>query len=406
MSLRHLVETAPCLRLWPRSSLSGATYCGVRRSSCDNLQMRVFVSSLISGFEPLREAAAAAITTLGDDVVRAEDFQASPDSPQQACLAGVREADAVVLILGGRYGFVQQSGLSATHEEYREARDMRPVLVFIQNDAQPEPKQAEFLREVRGWERGHYTVEFSEADDLRTRVTRALHEFSLASESSPMNEIELLERAQSLLPSRHHSNHPQTFVAVAPGPIRSVLRPAELEDEQLRRFLLTEALTGDDAVLTPSAGTDEEIRGDTIQLRQAQAERFVSLDESGRLLIAHPALEADRWRTGIASIIEEDVVALIERSMRFAARVLDRVDQPRRLTHVALVVAVVGSGYLPWRTRAQHQASPNSAGVGLGSSGDVVVSLTPPVRRRAALVHDTAALAQDFAVRIRRERNA
>ena len=368
--------------------------------------MRVFVSSLISGFESLREAAAAAITTLGDEVVRAEDFHASPDSPQQACLAGVREADAVVLILGDRYGYVQQSGLSATHEEYREARELGPVLVFIQRDAQPEPKQSEFIREVQGWERGHYTAEFSDPEDLRSRVTRALHDFQLANESRPLNETELLGSARSLLPAQHQTNRPAVLVAMAAGPPRAVLRPAELEDEHLRRFLLAEGLTGDDAVLTPSAGTDVAVRGDTIYLRQPQAERLISLDETGRLLIAQPASEDAGWRSGVPSIIEEDVVAAIERSLRFTARVLDRIDSPRRQTYVAIVVAVVGAGYLPWRTRAEHQANPNSAGIGLGSSSDVVVSLTPPVRRRPALVHDTTALAQDFAVRIRRGLNA
>ena len=99
--------------------------------------MRVFISSLITGFESLRDAAASASATLGHEPVRAEDFQASPDSPQQACLAGVRGSDVVVLILGERYGVVQQSGLSATHEEYRVARESRPVLVFIQQARNP-----------------------------------------------------------------------------------------------------------------------------------------------------------------------------------------------------------------------------------------------------------------------------
>ncbi len=50
--------------------------------------MKVFVSSVIRGFEPFREAAVRAAQTLGHEVIRAEDFGASPDSPQQVCLAG------------------------------------------------------------------------------------------------------------------------------------------------------------------------------------------------------------------------------------------------------------------------------------------------------------------------------
>src|SRR3954466_7233563 len=88
----------------------------------DNRTMKVFISSLIRGLEAFREAAASGITTLGHRPVRAEDFGAAPDTPQQACLAGVRDADALVLIVTATYGHVQASRLSATHEEYREAR--------------------------------------------------------------------------------------------------------------------------------------------------------------------------------------------------------------------------------------------------------------------------------------------
>ena len=119
------------------------------------VSVRVFVSSLMSGdFDTLRDAACDAISLLGYEALRAEDYVASPTSAQVACLAGVRSADAVVLILGSQYGVPQASGLSATHEEYREARETsRPVFAFIAADAQRTPAQAEFIREVRDWER-------------------------------------------------------------------------------------------------------------------------------------------------------------------------------------------------------------------------------------------------------------
>ncbi len=217
--------------------------------------MKVFLSSLISGYGALREAAASGATTLGHEVVRAEDFSASPDSPQSACLAGVRGADAVVLILGARYGRVQSSGLSATHEEYREARDTRPVIVFIETDIEPEPAQAAFIREVQGWERGHFTAAFDGPAELRDKVVRALHDYALATEAGPLDEAELLERAQRLVPSSRNLSGTEVILVVAGGPRRAVLRPAELEDPQLHRFLMAEALTGEAAVLSPTRGT-------------------------------------------------------------------------------------------------------------------------------------------------------
>jgi hypothetical protein len=71
--------------------------------------VKVFISSLISGMEQVRAAAREAVTTLRHEPVMAEDFGAQQDSPQVACLTGLREADVVVLILGERYGAPQQS---------------------------------------------------------------------------------------------------------------------------------------------------------------------------------------------------------------------------------------------------------------------------------------------------------
>jgi hypothetical protein len=50
--------------------------------------MNVFISSLIQGLEPVRDAAASGVSTLGHRAVRAEDFGASPAS--LACASRTR----------------------------------------------------------------------------------------------------------------------------------------------------------------------------------------------------------------------------------------------------------------------------------------------------------------------------
>ena len=86
----------------------------------------------------------------------------------------MRDADVVVLLMGERYGAVQPSGLSATHEEYREARDRKPVLVFVEECAAREPAQQVFLEEVQQWETGHLRVPYSSPETLRSaRCARA-----------------------------------------------------------------------------------------------------------------------------------------------------------------------------------------------------------------------------------------
>ena len=119
--------------------------------------MKIFIRSVISGFEKYSEAAASAVETLGHAAIRAEHFGASPSSTRVACLQAARTADVVMLIMGPRYGEAQSRGLSATHEEYRDALDSKDVLVLIRNGVEFEPDQQRFLEEVQNWESGHYT---------------------------------------------------------------------------------------------------------------------------------------------------------------------------------------------------------------------------------------------------------
>jgi len=364
--------------------------------------MKVFISSLIRGFEPLRDAAARAVSSLGHEVVRAEDFGASPDSPQAACMAGVRESEAVVLILGSEYGYAQASGLSATHEEYREARDARPVLAFLEDGMEPGPEQLAFVREVQGWEKGHYTSSFDGVEDLQAKVVRGLHDFALANASAPLDEAEVARQSLGLVPQAPSGSGTSLVVSVAGGPARQVLRPAELEDAELHRFLLSEALTGTNSVLSLTVATNTSMDADTVVLRQDDG-AFVSLSETGGVVVAQQALEDNGWQVGIASLIEETVTERISDALRFIGGILDRVDQPRRLSHVAVTAVLLGVGYLGWRTKEEQAQNPRTATMGIGSKDRVLVQLSPPVRRRAALAHDTHKLAEDLAVRLRRE---
>ena len=358
-------------------------------------------------FDTWRDAACDAIGLLGYEALRAEDYVASPTSPQVACLAGVRSADAVVLILGSEYGVPQASGLSATHEEYREAREAsRPVLAFIAADVLPTTAQAEFIGEVRDWVQGQYTASFHDASDLQAKVAQGLHRYALTQAAAPTDENELAQQARALIPARTYTSKPLLVVAVAAGPAQQVIRPAELESEQLRRYLQEEAHAGPDAVLSHSFGTDASISGDAIILEQRDSGAKVSLSETGGIMVAQPATtQHDAWPPGIPSIIEEEITERIMRALRFGAQVLDHVDPRQRISHVAVATALFEAGYLPWRTRDEHDRNPNSATMGFAGHDQIEAALSPPTRRRAALSSDTMRLSQDLTVRLRRSRD-
>ena len=367
----------------------------------DNGAMKVFVSSPVRGYEDLREAARAAIEVLDCEPVLAEDFDASAPSPRAICLAAVRESDAVVLILGAEYGPRQAaSGLSATHEEYREARDSGPVLAFVQEcDARSE-EQGAFIQEVRNWEQGHYTASFRDANDLRDKVIRGLHRHFLDGASAPVDQDRLVERARSLAVDDGATGSTTLVVAVANDSPYAVLRPTQLRDQQVHNYLIREALTGVDAVLDVSAGSEPQVRRDAIVLAQRNSGRSVEVHEDGSVVIVQPAMRERSGQGSLPSLIEEDITDRVARAMRLAGRVLDHVDDPPRISRVAVAAALCRPGSWAWRTRAEEAASPNSTTMRMFGPDRVEALLSPPVRRRAALLHDADNLAEDLATRL------
>lgn len=139
--------------------------------------MKVFISSVMQGFEEFRDAARDAIKECGHDVVMAEDFPSSPEDSRTACLAGVRNSDLLMLLAGTRYGSETQAGIAPTVEEYWEARlSAKPVLVFVQDieGCNREKALTEFLSRIGRWESGHHRSSFSSTDGLKSAVKHAL----------------------------------------------------------------------------------------------------------------------------------------------------------------------------------------------------------------------------------------
>lgn len=261
-------------------------------------------------------------------------------------------------------------------------------------------EQAAFVQEVRNWEQGHYTASFRDANDLRDKVIRGLHRHFLDDASTPLDQDRLVERARSLAVDDGSTGSASLIVVVTGDSPYAVLRPTQLRDHQLHNFLLGEALTGPDAVLDVSAGSEPQVRSDAVVLTQRSGGRIVELHEDGSIVVVQPALRDRSWQNSFASMIEEDIIERIVRVVRLAGRVLDHVDDPPRISQVAVVAALCRPGSWPWRTRAEEAANPNSVTMRMFGPDRVEALLSPPVRRRAALLHDADSLAKDLATRL------
>ena len=202
-------------------------------------QPRVFVSSVTNGYEEYREAARAGICEAGCDAVLAEDFAAQGTSSRNACLDGVQSADAMVLLLGPRYGWVAPSGRSATEEEYQEARRRHmPILVFVQDGIPREPDQQRFVARVEDYIRGHFRRSFQSPDDLKRLVREAIMERDLR--AVPQNLGGAEGRIHEALNRRPRENQHRVWMKMVCTALRNeeVVDPLVLTDSGFKNQVL------------------------------------------------------------------------------------------------------------------------------------------------------------------------
>lgn len=138
---------------------------------------RLFLSSVRSGLAHLPAQIVEDLRRGGFDVSNMEIFGARPELPLEACLAELRKCDAVILIVGPRYGTLTPAGeVSYTHEEFREAcRRGIPVLAFVlpPNEGIPDDERNR-LREFETEVGSAVVFQRTSSADLRTDIATTL----------------------------------------------------------------------------------------------------------------------------------------------------------------------------------------------------------------------------------------
>lgn len=149
---------------------------------------KIFISSVIKGYQDRRDAAEKAINNLRHDLnldlrtirLDSDNSPSLGSSSQQACLDGVNSCDIYIGIYPkSLYGWDKSPvGISPTHEEYREARkNKKIILIFVESLKEGEIedlKQNDFLKEVGDYISGSFWNEFSDLKDLEHKVYRSL----------------------------------------------------------------------------------------------------------------------------------------------------------------------------------------------------------------------------------------
>ncbi len=148
--------------------------------------MKVFISSVRRGLEEERDALPGMIQALGHEPRRFEDYTAQSVPSRQACLDGVEDADAYLLLLGAHYGDpLSDTGKSPTEEEFIVAKRRGiPILAFRKHGVELEPAHDDFIRRIEAYTTGMFRSAFSNVTELLPQVARAIRE--LEREPTPL----------------------------------------------------------------------------------------------------------------------------------------------------------------------------------------------------------------------------
>jgi len=93
---------------------------------------QVFISSTFTDLQEERRAVQDAVISMGDFPVQMESFPATDDSQMDFIGPLIHQSDYYILIIGGRYGSIDETGMSFTHQEFRYAVEKSiPVLVLV-----------------------------------------------------------------------------------------------------------------------------------------------------------------------------------------------------------------------------------------------------------------------------------
>lgn len=244
--------------------------------------MRVFVSSVMQGFEAERAAARDAIELLRHEAVMAEGFGAQPQSSQSACLDKVRSCDVYVGVFGRRYGYVAPSGMSVSEEEFEEARQRGlRILVFVSNE-EKDPKQDDFLRKVGDYNSGYFYAKYTTAAELQNLVVRGLNDLGRAGggkRSADEAARHIVSCSDAVQPEHHQSG---LLVGLTPTQdLGELLGPQRLSDQSFHEEVTQLLLFGQKPRLfDATSGTRTEEGRDFVRFRQqsrGRRETFSSL---------------------------------------------------------------------------------------------------------------------------------
>jgi hypothetical protein len=319
---------------------------------------RIFLSSVIEGFEAYRQAARRGIKSAGGEPLLVnEDMPSRNASSRTACLDAVASADVYVAVIGERGGWTTPSGKLVVEEEYEEARrrDL-PVLVFLERTARDESAErlANRLSDYTG---GYFRTEFDGPDGLEREVRQAVEHLF---EKHQATNIDLPE-VQALARDRQGTGQgPALRLALGPERREEVISPVRLERKPFRFEVYQLAHALDTEVLNYERPKQSEVQRKALVItEQSGGQRSgggpptarLEIRETGDLAIDLRLLGRNSGQSfgmggvGNMAVTTGSIEAALRRALRFCETLYDTLDGQGRHTRFGYNVTVTGLGH-------------------------------------------------------------
>lgn len=335
------------------------------------MRPRVFVSSVMEGFEEMRAAARKGIAAAGGEPILVEDLPAQNRSPRNACLDLVESADLYLVVVGARAGWTAPSGKKVTEEEYEHAlRRKKQVVAFLQLGVQREPEAEHLSQRLSDYVTGHYRRTFSNPTELEAAVTHTIQEFATETplkRNEPALVDDLLESAASV--------RDQAWIRVAIVPERQdeVIDPLDVESPDLRDKLYELGHSTGVRLFSYEAGKTHKVGVDTITLHQqlrdssdGEDSAIVGINSTGIIVLeanvtGRGGRDSDTFFS-YASVEQENVEEAALKFFAFAREFYRHFDPNGRFDRFYYNAVLGGVEHRTWRSGRQKPTGSVSIG--------------------------------------------
>lgn len=370
---------------------------------------RVFVSSVIKGFEAYREAAREGIKAAGGEPVLVnEDFPSMPNSSRNACLDAVASSDIYLVIIGERAGWEAPSGKLVVEEEFEEAqnRDL-PVLLFLV-DGDRESEAERLAERLSDYVEGYFRVEVESPAELQKEVEGALERLI----DTPTDEQPHMHRVRDATSAPYDlGGQPSLRAVLVPEREEEVVDPMTLESEKFRHRVYRIAHSLSVKLLRYTEAKSHSLTQHALVITQRSSSRQrrgkenarLKIGERGRIIVDASVTEPNQRGMGSGMVIDASKIKdAARRAFAFAETFYDEIDQHGRYQQFlhSAVLTNPGNRKIVDEVDPQQQTFSMS----YGAQNDHIVAFDAPRRISRNTLREPTDEIERILTRIRRQR--